>query len=137
MDRGKDRDDANEALTAVLAAAAADRNNIPQKLPDDLNSVSDLDDIHEEALEKQSALDMVLMSNLRQLTATYILGLEKQIERMDAELEVKPIGLIRDEITKSRDDANHFPYLMLGIAPEPEDENKDPDGATEKAPDNG
>ena len=118
MDRGDDRDDAEEALDSLLAEAVADRNRIPKEIPGDLKQVDEFDDLHEESLEKQDALDAVLMSALRQLSATYVVGLKKQIERLDVENDAKPIGLINDEIEKTEGEANYFPNLMLGIEPE-------------------
>ena len=115
MDRGNNRDDAEEALEDLMQSAITERHHLPKKLPGDLNGVNELDDLHEECLEIQDELDLTLMANLRQLSNLYVVGLEKQIERLDAKIDEKPIDLIRDEIEKTKESETHFPHLMLGI----------------------
>lgn len=70
--------------------------------------------MHSENLEKQDAIDESLKQALTQLSATYILGLEKQNERLRATNDPAAIDLIKDEIEKTRDDSDYFPNLMLG-----------------------
>jgi hypothetical protein len=115
MDRGDSRDDAEEALDELMETAIEERHHIPKKLPGDLVGVDELDDLHEECLEIQDELDLSLMNNLKQLSSLYVVGLEKQIERLDAEIDAKPIELIESEIDKTKDKETYFPHLMLGI----------------------
>jgi serine/threonine protein kinase len=121
MDRGDDRDDAEEALDDLMATAVEERYHVPEKLPIDLAVVNDLDELHEECIEAQEALDLSLMAELRQLGSLYIVGLEKQIERLDPKIDAEPIELITEEIEKTRDEADYFPNLMLGIEKKDED----------------
>lgn len=122
MERGDDRDDAEEALTDLMAEIVEERYHIPKKLPIDLAVVNDLDEVHEESIEVQDALDLSLKAELRQLGSLYIVGLEKQIERLDPKIDVEAIERITEEIEKTRDKADYFPNLMLGIENTEEDE---------------
>jgi serine/threonine protein kinase len=122
MDRGDNRDDAEEALDELMQSAIEERHHIPKELPDDLVGVAELDDHHEECLEIQDELDLRLMTNLQQLSSLYVVGLEKQIERLDAEIDAKPIELIKAEIDKTKDKETYFPHLMLGIEETTEDQ---------------
>ena len=123
MDRGDNRDDAEESLTELMETAVEERHHIPKKLPGDLVGVDELDDIHEECLEIQDELDQSLKTSLKPLASLYIVGLEKQIERLDAEIDATPIELIEKEITKTKDSETYFHNLMLGI--EEETDEKD------------
>jgi hypothetical protein len=123
MDRGDSRDDAEESLTELMETAVEERHHIPKKLPGDLVGVDELDDIHEECLEIQDELDQSLKTSLKPLASLYIVGLEKQIERLDAEIDATPIELIEKEITKTKDSETYFHNLMLGI--EEETDEKD------------
>ena len=48
------------------------------------------------------------------VTRSYILGLEKQVERLKADNDLGAARLIQEEIDKSRYDPQYFPQLMLG-----------------------
>lgn len=74
-------------------------------------------EIHEEFFDKQTAIDEKLISSLSQLTPTYILGLEKQIERLKKDDDPAAAALIAEEIDKTRGSNSYFPNLMLGINP--------------------
>ena len=131
MDRGDARDEAEEALTELMETAVEERHHIPKNLPGDLVGVDELDDIHEECLEVQDALDLSLKTSLKPLASLYIVGLEKQIERLDAEIDAKPIELIEEEIEKTKDSETYFYNLMLGIE---EDADEEDDAAPAKNP---
>ncbi|MGA0845137.1 MAG: hypothetical protein ACO3RV_01230 [Luteolibacter sp.] len=45
----------------------------------------------------------------------YVLGIEKQIERLDATIDAKAIQELTLEINRTRDDSTHFPKVLLGI----------------------
>ncbi|MCX6868217.1 MAG: discoidin domain-containing protein, partial [Verrucomicrobia bacterium] len=82
------------------------------------DSISGSRAIKDEYLEKQNAIDAALQKQLAGLAPIYILGLEKQIERLTAAQDTAPITLINEEINLTRSTATYLPNLMLGIDPD-------------------
>ncbi len=115
-----DRNEAEEDLAGFLKACERDGFRLPAKLGLLLRGIDDVEDTYEEHLEKQKTVEENAIASLNQLAATYILGLEKQIERLKAANDPAAAELLADEIAKTRDQPTHFPYLMLGIDPEAE-----------------
>ncbi len=67
----------------------------------------------EEYIDKEKSIDDLLHRSLVQLTSTYILGLEKQIQRLDPSRDSGAITEIQEEIDKARGTESYFPDLML------------------------
>ena len=131
LDFGRAREIAESSLENYMELCRETGNQIPEKLDDKVISVSDIKDIHREFFEKQESIEALLMQSLSQLSATYILGLEKQIERLKTQDDPAAVAQITEEIDKSRATELYFPYLMLGIDPEAKkdkDENQEQDG---------
>jgi serine/threonine protein kinase len=82
------------------------------------DSISGSRAIKDEYLEKQNAIDATLQQQLAGLAPIYILGLEKQIERLNAVQDTASIALINAEINQTRTTATYLPNLMLGIDPD-------------------
>jgi hypothetical protein len=114
------RDNAETDLEKFMEECVENGNLLPEKLEDPLDDLRDLRDIHEEALEKQEAAEALLIDSLRQLSVTYILGIEKQIERLQPADDPDAISLLKEEIENTRAKETWFPNLMLGIDPEEE-----------------
>jgi len=109
------RDDAEKALEHFIKDCESNQHTIPETLPSDLHKVSILKDIHQERLEIQETIALDLTRSLSPFSATYILGLEKQIERLKSENDPAAIQALKEEITNTRDDDSHFVELMLDI----------------------
>ena len=107
------RDDTEVILKDYIKECEQDGNRIPKRISMDLSFVDGITSVHREALAKQEAIDEALVGSLSQLSATYILGLEKQIERLKKDNDPGAVSLIEEEIAKTRTDEDHFPDLML------------------------
>ncbi len=68
-------------------------------------------------LSKQAAIEADFRKKMGPFAATYILGMQKQIERSQAENDAAAIALIEAEIQLTRQNPEHFPNLMLGVIP--------------------
>lgn len=90
---------------------------IPEEL-DSSMSGDDLASIHKACISKQVGIVDTLQMSLSQLSGTYILGLEKQIERLRAENDPGAIALIEEEIEKTKESPEYFSNLMLGKEPD-------------------
>lgn len=99
-------------LETIIPVWRKNDGRVPEKMGNQLTYILDLDIVHAEALEKQAAIDEKLQQSLGQLGSTYILGLEKQIERLKADNDPAAIDLIEDEIKQTREDEKYFPTLM-------------------------
>jgi hypothetical protein len=120
---GDYRDTSERNLETYMEGCRQDDNRIPP-LPKDndapirgILTFRNFTETQEEFFDKQTALDEQLISSLSQLTPTYILGLEKQIERLKKDNDPAAITLITEEIEKTRGSNTYFPNLMLGISP--------------------
>jgi hypothetical protein len=82
-------------------------------MPEPLKLAPDFEALHAEFLEKQEAIDNLLASDLSKLSATYILGIEKQIERLKPNDDPAAIKLLEEEIKLVREDEKYFTELML------------------------
>jgi serine/threonine protein kinase len=102
-----------EALDALKAIG----NRIPDSLESPISRTSDAKRCHKEALVKQKNIDFQLNQSLSELASTYILGLEKQIERLKADNDTGAIELIEREIELTRETDEYFPGLMMENPP--------------------
>ncbi len=119
------RASAEELFGDLLTEAAREGNVIPGTLGQGLSLSRDIRDLHKSALDNQQAAQDLLRDSLKQLSATYILGLEKQIERLETEDDPAAIELISDEIAKTKTRDSHFHNLMLGIASNEDQDEED------------
>jgi hypothetical protein len=72
----------------------------------------ELEALTEKYTQKQAEADQEIQQSLSQLSATYILGLEKQIERLKLENDPVAVALIEREIKLTREDSDYFSSLM-------------------------
>lgn len=110
------RENAEVALENFIKDCGDEGNRIPAAIPNDLINVQGIEGLHDEFLEKQEAIDAGLAQSLFQLSPTYVLGLRKQIERLQSADDPVAIKLIEAEIRKTVDNEDYFPDLMLGKA---------------------
>ena len=101
-------------LTKAVATWHSDNDRVPAFLESSFTEVPGVPELLAKAVEKQSALDNVIQQELVRFAPLYILGLEKQIERLKPTNDPAALALIEEEIAKTRDDAAYFPTLILG-----------------------
>ena len=109
----RDRTNAGELVTSYLSDPKDSDNRIAEEFDSDLEEFLGLTKIHQQYLERQKTIDDSLGQEISQLSGTYILGLLKQIERLQTENDPAAIALIQEKIQKTRSDKNHFRNLML------------------------
>lgn len=110
------RGNAEVALKEFLDLHENDGNRLPPALNPYLTTLPPLVETHEEFIEKQKELERAVVNELSTLSATYILGIEKQIERLKAGNDPGAIELLEKEIELVREDPEYFPELMLDPA---------------------
>jgi serine/threonine protein kinase len=92
-------------------------------------------DIHEKFLAKQIKLDEALEVAMLDLSANYILGLTRQIERLTDPNEAPAVALIRTEISTTQDKAHYFTQRMRGIDPDaPKEPSAEANAKTDAKP---
>jgi hypothetical protein len=102
-----------KAVDEFIAECKADKNRIPDEPSDRITDMTGQDAIHEEFLKQQQAYDKNLADGLSSLSPVYILGIEKQIERLRSQDDPAAISLLEDEIRLVREDTEYFPGLMV------------------------
>ena len=116
IDASAVRGNAGEALKEFLDLNENDVAQLPPALPPYLATLPPLVETHQEFVEKQEELESAFSSELSSLSATYILGIEKQIERLKADNDPGAIALLEKEIELVREDSEYFAGLMLDPA---------------------
>lgn len=107
-------DKGTAGIKQTIAALKAEGGRIPEALKISVTDVTGIDACHAQALEKQKNIDFELGQSLYQLSSTYILGLEKQIEQLKADNDTGAIKLIKDEIELTKESPEYFHGLMMG-----------------------
>lgn len=112
------RDQAEEIFQGALERCEADGNRIGDGLMANLNFLpDDMKAIGLEYERNQQAIDDTLGTALKGLSATYVLGLEKQIERFKADRDFGAAELLVEEIDITRKSPDYFPALILEQTP--------------------
>ncbi|MEI8037065.1 MAG: serine/threonine-protein kinase [Verrucomicrobiota bacterium] len=112
--RGSDRALTPEEIAQANEHFQKDQGRIPTVLEYSFTVMPEVSTIHTLARDKQTSLDETFQQELARLAPNYILGLEKQVERLKADHDLGAARLIQEEIDKSRYDPQYFPKLMLG-----------------------
>ncbi len=105
--------DTDKTIEKVIAAWTADGGRIPEELGKVLGVIPEAATVYAEAMQKQTSTDDTLHLELSKQAATYIIGLEKQIERLKPDNDVGAIKLIEAEIKQTKDSPKYFSELML------------------------
>jgi hypothetical protein len=108
--RAKER--AEIALINASAEWQRDGNRIPTVIDGRLSGLLDISQPHNEALQKQEEIEAAFAAELQQLSETYLLGLDRQRQRLTEDGDPGAAQLIEREITTTREDPVHFPHLM-------------------------
>ncbi|MEX1049143.1 MAG: protein kinase [Akkermansiaceae bacterium] len=101
-------------LEAIIAEWRAEGEKVPARLGRRLAAIPEIEASHRAHYQRQIGIEDTFNEALIQLSATYILGLQKQIERLESEDDPVAITLIGDEIKRTRNDRGYFPKLILG-----------------------
>ena len=101
------------AVKNALAGWRQAGGRIPRNPGETLSMVTGIDGVSAEFVNRQANIDATFQQSLAPLSATYILGLENQLERLKAEKDVGAITLIEQEIEKTKESPKYFSDLML------------------------
>jgi serine/threonine protein kinase len=134
IDRQETREEAVTAMEEFLKSQRNSANRLPAELNYELSSLEDFKQIHAGFHDKQKELESAFGAQLSSLSATYVLGIEKQIERLATENDPVAVKLLEQEIELVRQKEEHFPNLMLGQPAEPAevDQEAEPDQEAER-----
>lgn len=86
---------------------------IPGTIPRELTKHSGVEELHEEFLGKQTALEKKLSRSLGLQSGVYVLEIENQIERLREDGNQAAIKTLQDEIERVRNDSGYFRSLMM------------------------
>ena len=115
--RGTERALTPEEFKQAAEHLHNDQGRVPTILQYSFTVLPGDSSIHAQALDQQTFLDDTFQQELARLAPIYILGLEKQVERLKADNDLGAAQIIQEEIDKSRYDPQYFPLLMLGSEP--------------------
>jgi hypothetical protein len=107
-----------KAIEVSLLALKEGGNRLPPDLAETFSEFPDIEEYAPSYLGKQTTLDGTFKKSMATHAATYIVGMQKQIERSQAENDAAAIKIIEGEIKLTREDTEYFPNLMLGIKPQ-------------------
>lgn len=119
IDRLETREEAVTAMEEFLKGQRSAGNRLPPELDYELASLEEFKQIHAGFHEQQKELENAFDTQLSRLAATYILGIEKQIERLASANDPVAVKLLEQENELVRQKEDHFPNLMLGQPAEP------------------
>ncbi len=102
-----------KALTTILAEWKAEGGTIPERVGQQITAIPSLAPIVEVAHKRQVGIEDSFKQAIMPHSDIYILGLEKEIERLEAKSDPGAIKLIQDEITKAKKSPRYFSDLLL------------------------
>lgn len=114
MKLGGDRPD--DAISAILQGWEDGGSRIPRGYLQRLDMIPDLAASTAGMIPKQDRFDDGLKEALKQLSVTYIKGIEKQVERLQGDNDIGAIELLEKEINFTKNNADYFSGLMLGTS---------------------
>ena len=107
------RDDAANAVEAYIKECKGDNNRIPEQPSDRLANLSGHEEIHAKFLKQQQDFDNKLADEVSALKPVYLLGIEKEIERLQPTEDPGAIRLLKQEMSDVREDADYFNSLIF------------------------
>jgi serine/threonine protein kinase len=107
------RDSVLKGVDEFIRKCKTEHNRIPAEPSESLTNLVGQDGIHEQFLKQQQAYEKNLADGLSSLSTVYILGIEKQIERLRAQDDPGAIRLLEDEIQSVREDTGYFSELII------------------------
>jgi serine/threonine protein kinase len=100
-------------IKGYAAECRMEQNAIPDEFPGALRSLAGAYTIHADSLRKQEGIHQKLVREVSALADTYVLGIEKQIERLREDNDPAAIRKLEGEIESVRENKDYFPDLML------------------------
>jgi hypothetical protein len=97
-----------------VAECREDGNSVSSALPDSLRNLPNAYAFHADCLRRQLGIEQKLTRELSSLADTYVLGIEKQIERLKETSDPVAIKKLQEEIDSVRENKGYFPGLMTG-----------------------
>jgi hypothetical protein len=91
-------------------------------MSESIAEIPSLANIYEASLERQVGIQDTFTQALAPHSAVYILGLEKEIERLKAKADSGAVRLVEDEIANTEKISHYFTDLILGTSIAGEDE---------------
>ncbi len=116
--------DAKKSIEATITTWRSDNGRIPKELPSELASIPGAANLLDLYRQKQIGIDNIIRRGLDAQSATYILGIEKQIERYQADNDAGAVALLEQEIEKTKANSKHYYRVILGPDPEGGDEEE-------------
>lgn len=107
--------EALNALDAVEEKWHTKGGRIDHDIPDLLVEIDGFDDAVREFMALQENLDQRLRVALTSHARTYVLGLNKEIERLRVSQDVGAISLLEKEIRQTEERPDHFMNVLLGL----------------------
>ena len=107
------RNQYQKLIEAYISVCEKDNNLIPEKPAQSLLMLPGVQLVHIEYREKQETIEDELTSTLYSLAATYITGLQMQIDRLDNQDDAAAIEQLEEEINEVRSKPLYFRKLML------------------------
>ncbi len=100
-------------------------NRIPTRVPSALSELPEIENLHAAYTTRQTGIDDTFNQSIGSLSALYITGLEKQIERMKTENDPGAVKLLEEEIKATKDEPDHFRDLMVPPVKDPGSDSSD------------
>lgn len=101
-------------VDVYIDSCKANGNRIASQFTAKLAEIPEFIDVHKEFYDTQKSIDQTLVTEVSKLSATYIMGLQKQIERSKLEKDTPAISMIEQEIDLVRKNPSYFLKQMLG-----------------------
>ncbi len=105
-------------LETAIAEWRAEGNLIPDELDSPLSDFPELEQVRAEYGLKESGVRDTYNQEISKLSSLYVLGLEKEMERQQANDDPGAVHLIKERIATTKADPDFFPSAILGLPPE-------------------
>jgi serine/threonine protein kinase len=103
-----------KAVVATLVQWKAKGGAIPEEVGEAIDAIPSLANILGASRKLQTGIDDTLQQAMVPHSATYVLGMEKEIERLKIKADSGAVSLIEEEIAKTKKTPSYFVDLMLG-----------------------
>ncbi len=101
-----------DEVDALVETWKTKGNRIPPSTDQGFARDPQLQAIRETSEARQKGIDETLKQNIEQLASIYLGGLEKQIERLEADNDVGAVRLLKEEIAQTKGSSTYFSGLM-------------------------
>ncbi len=105
-----------DEVDALVETWKTKGNRIPPSTDQGFARDPQLQAIRETSEARQKGIDETLKQNIEQLASIYLGGLEKQIERLEADNDLGAVRLLKEEIAQTKGSSTYFSGLMTGTS---------------------